>query len=115
MSERWGDSQRDRDALDAWITREDHMDARFMQQEVVARCWICHEEIEEGVRHPHLIIGEDPAMGFGGPQIVVEIDVSSGTMTMKDLPDILSGDNTPNYERLRGNDNRRTTTRASHE
>ena len=22
MSERWGDSQRDRDALDAWITRE---------------------------------------------------------------------------------------------
>lgn len=95
MSERWGDSQRDRDALDAWITREDHMDARFMQQEVVARCWICHEEIEEGVRHPHLIIGEDPAMGFGGPQIVVEIDVSSGTMTKKDLPDILSGDNTP--------------------
>ena len=56
MSERWGDSQRDRDALDRWITqdpRDLEDDDGHYWEEVVPTCLICNQELVEGKAHDH--------------------------------------------------------------
>lgn len=59
MSERFYDSQRNRDALDAWITDEDRLSFTHDEQdEVVPKCIICGDELVEGESHIHKLNGD---------------------------------------------------------
>jgi hypothetical protein len=90
MSERWGDSQRDRDALDAWITREgpeepwDEVDVPD-QVEVGDRVRDLGTHLEPPVTSAPGIVARTWVMPDGRQGVRVEFNAASYDLTAERL------------------------------